>query len=355
MSEEGQFFADMMDRLCQEHCLQAVIESAEEGVFPEQLWGEFQGLGIPLMMTPEEQGGVDASVPDICAVLRVAGRYAVPAPILETVLANAALSRAAIKISDGPLALVFGDKTIGEMLRQSKGESLGDRISFRKVAWAKEVQSIVIVASSSSGVVVGAMDSKTCNFESVPAMSREPRYKISCGRASVKTGFVDDDGFSDEMFRAAALCRSAQMIGAIEWTLDTTVSYGMERSQFGRPITKFQVVQHQLAELASSLAAASALFNAAVDQFENDSGLVAAARARLGDSVDTAVSISHQLHAATGFSREYGLNFRTRRLMQWRDEFGSTEYWRRRVGESLLGARYEEVWERMIGADGGEE
>jgi acyl-CoA dehydrogenase len=72
--------------------------------------------------------------------------------------------------------------------------------------------------------------------------------------------------------------------------------------------------------------------------------LIAAARSRLGDAADVAIRIGHQVHGAIGFSREYALNFRTRRLMAWRDDYGSIAYWTERVGERFLGLTRDAVW-----------
>ncbi len=65
------------------------------------------------------------------------------------------------------------------------------------------------------------------------------------------------------------------------------------------------------------------------------------------DAVDAAVTIGHQVHGAIGFSRAYSLNFRTRRLMVWRDTFGSVPYWRRVLARSFIGLSADEVWPKV--------
>ena len=44
--------------------------------------------GVPLAALPESAGGADAEWSDLYAVLRVAGRFAAPIPLAETMLAG---------------------------------------------------------------------------------------------------------------------------------------------------------------------------------------------------------------------------------------------------------------------------
>ena len=60
-----------------------------------------------------------------------------------------------------------------------------------------------------------------------------------------------------------AMVRSAQMAGAMEALLAQSVQYAGERTQFGRAIAKFQVIQHELAKLAGDVAASGAAAEAA--------------------------------------------------------------------------------------------
>src|SRR3546814_2608206 len=71
------------------------------------------------------------------------------------------------------------------------------------------------------------------------------------------------------------------------------------------------VCSSDLAELADHVLASAGIAEAAAEGFS--ATLVGAARSRIGDAADAAITISHQVHGAIGFSREYALNYRTRR------------------------------------------
>ncbi len=69
-----------------------------------------------------------------------------------------------------------------------------------------------------------------------------------------------------------ATVRAMQMAGALEAILDLAVAYANERVAFGRPIAKFQAVQHNLARLAGEVAAAIAAAGSAADAIASTPG-----------------------------------------------------------------------------------
>ena len=67
------------------------------------------------------------------------------------------------------------------------------------------------------------------------------------------------------LYRRGALARATMMSGALEKAMDLAVTYAQERQQFGRPISKFQAVQQNLAVLAGQTAAAVAAANLGIE------------------------------------------------------------------------------------------
>src|SRR5207237_10747441 len=95
-----------------------------------------------------------------------------------------------------------------------------------------------------------------------------------------------------------AAVRAQQMAGALEHILDQSVQWSLDRVQFGRPIAKFQAVQHSLATLAGEVAAAGAAADAAAEAIARHgvgSDLVAAevaiAKLRVGEAAGTGAAI----------------------------------------------------------------
>jgi acyl-CoA dehydrogenase len=144
-----------------------------------------------------------------------------------------------------------------------------------------------------------------------------------------------------------AAVRLQQMAGALEKILEQSVQHALDRSQFGRPIAKFQAVQHNLATLAGEVAAASAAAEAAAEACSGpEIGLaeVAIAKVRGGEAAGTGSAIAHQVHGAMGFTYEHSLHHATRRLWAWREEFGNEAVWAQRLGKMVAAHGADQLW-----------
>ena len=125
-----------------------------------------------------------------------------------------------------------------------------------------------------------------------------------------------------------------QIIGALDAARDLTVAHTSERVQFGRPLSKFQAVQHSLAEMAGEIErarAATELAIAAATDFGFDSAAtdyaVTVAKVATGRAVGSVTTIAHQLHGAIGVTVEHRLWLFTMRARSWIDDFGTTTHY----------------------------
>jgi acyl-CoA dehydrogenase len=334
MTEE---FRATADRLFADLATPEVVEAAEGGVFPQAAWNAVQASGFGLVLVPEAQGGIGAGLDGAAAILAAAGGHAAPGPLLEWILGNQLLALVDRPPSDAPLALAFADRTVD-----------ADRpVPLRNVPWARAAAQVLVVGRTATGTGLAI----------VPALALEMRAEIgdASGEPLAHVDLPTDTHWHalagtdyDAWLRRAAVLRGAQMMGAMRWCLERTTAYTQERKQFGREIGKFQVVQQMMAEMASAVVASHAILDAAIAEPDNRA-LVAAARSRLGDAADVVFSHAHQVHGAIGFSYEYVLHFRTRRLMAWRDQFGTVAHWRRVLARSFVGRTADEVWPAIAG------
>jgi len=160
-------------------------------------------------------------------------------------------------------------------------------------------------------------------------------------------------GVADEFTRRGAWARCVQVIGALDAARDLTVAHTSERVQFGRPLSKFQAVQHSLAEMAGEIervrAATDLAVTAAVD-FGFDSAAtdyaVTMAKVAAGRAVESVTRIAHQLHGAIGVTVEHRLWLFTMRARSWIDDFGTTTYYARRLGRIALAA--DDPWQVVV-------
>jgi alkylation response protein AidB-like acyl-CoA dehydrogenase len=146
--------------------------------------------------------------------------------------------------------------------------------------------------------------------------------------------------------------RTQQIAGALTRLTAMTVQYAQDRVQFGRPIGKFQAVQQNLAVLAGQAAAAVAAADLAAEAVAAGGSVlpIAAAKSRAGEAAGIGAGIAHQVHGAIGFTLEHGLQFLTRRLWSWRDEFGQEAEWNRVVGRHMARAGADRLWAEIVAA-----
>ncbi|EQA98448.1 acyl-CoA dehydrogenase family protein [Sphingobium baderi] len=335
MSENRTFFRETVERILADTLDKAAIDAAEERRLPSSLYDALVENGITLMLVPEDKGGIGASVGDAAVILRAAGEAAAPGPLLETMLGQRLLADAGIDLTDGLLSLVFVD----DSAIPAEGETEWRDAAIHDVPWSEAVSHVLVVARSDSGARLLLTQAGGWTVTPVSDAAGEPRDTLTAASIPVVSATLGD---YDALLRTASILRGAQILGAIEWSFRRSVEYAGERKQFGREISKFQAVQQMLAELADHVLASAGITEAAAEGL--NTSLAAAARSRLGDAADAAILITHQVHGAMGFSLEYALNSRTRRLMAWRDDYGSVLHWRRALAGNFAGLTRETFW-----------
>jgi acyl-CoA dehydrogenase len=156
---------------------------------------------------------------------------------------------------------------------------------------------------------------------------------------------------ADTAMLIGAAVRAVQMTGALETVLDLSVRYATERVAFGRPIAKFQAVQHSLARLAGEVAAALAASGSAAETLHSASEFdqsvlleIAAAKIRTGEAVGQGAAIAHQVHGAIGWTAEHILQRFTRRMWGWRDDFGAESHWAVVLGDMAAEGGADALW-----------
>src|ERR1700693_459024 len=96
---------DTASRIFMDLCEPQTINAAEEGQWPEALWNALEESGLPLTWVPDDLGGAGANMIDGFAVLRVAGRFAAPVPLAETLMAGWLLAQGRISAPGGPMTI----------------------------------------------------------------------------------------------------------------------------------------------------------------------------------------------------------------------------------------------------------
>jgi acyl-CoA dehydrogenase len=353
--DETRMLLESMTRLFEDKSTKQVIDRAEVGEFASDLWQVVAETGVPLAALPESAGGADAEWSDLYAVLRVAGRYSVPLPLAETMLAGWIASSAGLELSDGPMTVgpVRGADRLA-VVPDGNGWRLSGRAE--RVPYASHVARTVLIADGPDGEMAVALEgtggAEVTTGKNIANEARDTLAFKSVRLSADAVGSLGKGVSRGALYRRGALARATMMSGALERAMDLAVTYAQERVQFGRPISKFQAVQQNLAVLAGQTAAAVAAANLGIEALgkvdrERETFLIAIAKARVGEAATLACEIAHQVHGAIGFTKEYALQLSTRRMWSWREEFGSDPEWAARVGVHACANGADGLWELL--------
>ena len=342
---------DTTKRIFADLCDPQTVNAAKDETWKSQLWSALEDNGLTLAWIPEDRGGVGASMADGFDVIRVAGQYAEPVALSETLLAGWLLARAGQDIEAN------GALTVAPMRYDETVDYDGSKLSgtTRAIPYAKAARQIVVFAKMGEANVIAMVSPANCKMIDRNANLGGERFDVTFdGVAPLAVydlpGWLTRDTFN---WLGAAI-RSSQMTGALETILAISTQYAQDREAFGRPISKFQAVQHNLAELGGEVAAALAASGSAADTVDRESDNhdalfleIASAKIRIGEAVNNGAAIAHQVHGAIGYTGEHILQRFTRRMWGWRDDFGSEAEWAVELGNLVASEGADELWPKL--------
>lgn len=321
--------ADMIERLLDRHLDDAAQAQAREGQWLPALWGEVEEMGLPLALLTEEQGGFGLSFADAAEALRLLGRHAMPLPVAETMAANQLLAAAGLPLAEGPAGLARADD-----LKLENGRLTG---TVARVAWGEHLDCLALAVGDT---LYRVPRSGWTLAEAGTALNFQPRPSLAIDWAADASTPLPHCPLA-----AGATVRAFQIAGALEAALALTLDHTATRVQFGKPLQKNQVVQHELAKLAGELACATAAADLAGEALARGDNLgVAAGSLRAREAAGNGAGIATQMHGAIGFTREHRLHLYTTALWTWRDEFGGQVFWATQLGRAAMAAGGQGYW-----------
>ncbi|MEM7781350.1 MAG: acyl-CoA dehydrogenase family protein [Pseudomonadota bacterium] len=321
-----------LERILSDAALEAIDQAEGRGSEAEALWAMLCDNGYSLLAASEEHGGFGGSLADAASLAQLCAGHALALPLADTMLVAGVLSRAGITPSRGASALA--DPIAADT----------------PIAHAMQAEEVLLLGGG------------RLKLSKLDPRALAPQNRSEDGAAILTEPLIDEIGSTPApnwltplTLRAlGALIRSAQMAGAMQGALDLTLEYTQGREQFGRPLAKFQAVQHHLSDIACETAASIAAVELASDALRADPECsdatieeIAIAKIRCGEAASKVAAAAHQAHGAMGFTREYALGRFTRRLWQWQDEFGSESEWSAWLGHRVLSDAEPALWPRI--------
>jgi len=313
-----------LDRIVEEKADGAVQKADGKPGYPTDLWAALEEAGMTAL--GEENDG-DLGLGNAAALIERAAYHTLPMPLAETILARRLLAKAGIEIPDGSLS-------VAPPSANRDGKAAG-------APWASSVGGVVVTTGADTLALVDAREAASPCLN----MAGEPRDIIDLSRARpLASGKLTNA--ANVVEAEGALIRAVQISGAMTRVLEHGLTWANDRIQFGRPIARFQAIQHLMAELTAEAAAGSASALMAVEAVADrgDRLAVAIAKARTGEAAGRVCAIAHEVFGAMGFTQEHTLHYATRRLWSWRNEFGSEVHWQAEIGRAIAAGGADNLW-----------
>ena len=313
-------FAQAIEDILQDQCTPAVVRAIEAGGSPLKLWQALQGAGFLELLASEDAGGAGLPLADLFPILCSFGRYTVPVPVAQTIVARALLG--------SQFAMPSGMITLGAALRREAGGAIV--CSFTPYGMLADF----VLAQDGDALLLLHCAAAQREASGVHG-SLTATLRWSDARVATHV-----PGAGPLLPTFAAALHAAVLSGAMTRVFEMTLKHCNDRIQFGKTLGKFQAVQHQLSVMAEHVAAASMAAEAAFHTDAAAPSLLAAAMAksRTSEAAVLVASIAHALHGAIGIAEEYDLQLLTRRLHEWRMAHGSEAHWNVLIGQRVLSA-----------------
>ena len=350
------FFADNCptDRL---HAMTAGDHNPErmsDANWDADLWQQLVELGWTMVAVPEAAGGLGMPAVAVAGLAEELGRAAFPCPLLPTLNTSYVLA-ACGRAGEAALADIIAGKAATLAITNAQGSwnpadsdvvckdgKLSGTASF--VQDARKVERLLVSAHSDTGLSLYWVDVNAGGVEiHSDAIVDLTRDQAHISFADVEGQEVSTNGVAalNEAFPAIWTLLAADIVGAGEWQLQTTVEYANARQQFDHPLGFFQAVKHPLVDVMVQVDEAKSLvYNAAcaIDcEPERAAQFAHMAKACASDAAAYASSRSVQLHGGIGFTWECYVHLYFKRQKHSQMFWGDGPWHRARLAEILLG------------------
>jgi len=358
LTEERQMLQDSLRRFLADRYTTETRNAfiASDHGFSPDVWAVLGELGMIGAAFTEDSGGFGGAGFDLAVLFEEIGRAGAVEPLLENaVLAGgllADLGSTAQKTLLEPL--IAGRLQLALAHGEADSRYDLDRIATRAVASDTGYvlnghKAVVLNGGAADKLIVSARigdDAGLSLFLIDANMANVERrsYGTLTGGHSADIRFADcalpkeallgDRGSALSALETAharaivAVC--AEALGAMETAKILTVEYLKTRRQFGRPIGKFQVLQHRMADILIEIEQArSSVINAA-GHLEDPAAIrdlhISAAKNLIGRVGRQVAEEAIQLHGGIGMTQEYDLAHFAKRLVMIDHMFGDTDH-----------------------------
>jgi alkylation response protein AidB-like acyl-CoA dehydrogenase len=358
LTDEQQLLRDGLARfLAARYDLQTSRVAAKTGAgWQPDIWRGFATeLGILAATFPEDVGGIGGGPVELMIITEALGHALVIEPYVDTVVvAGGLLHRAGDKSATSLLRnIIAGTAVVAVAAAEpDSGDRWQDVSTVARPdgdGWVLTGAKVVAVGAplathllitartpGSDGISLFLSEVGATGIEMHPYRTIDDRRAADIalkdlrlpsgallgeeGRAWPSLAQARDEG-------AAAICSEA--VGCMRKVLADTVEYCKQRQQFGRPIGRFQVLQHRMVDMYMELEQSVAAVYLAILNLQAEQAIrartVSVAKATVGRAARFIGQQAVQLHGGMGMTEELAIGHYFKRLTAIQYEFGTTD------------------------------
>jgi alkylation response protein AidB-like acyl-CoA dehydrogenase len=284
-------------------------------------WAALVDGGVIAFGVPERLGGDGLGLPEITTALTEIGRHGTAGPALATLGLGLLplLDLASDEQQDRFLAAVAKGGVLSAALNEP-GSSLperpttafsGGKLSGTKIGVPYAEVADWLLVTTDSGVVVVSPEADGVTLVKTPAANHSDEYVVTFADVAVPDADVLAGAAVHRVNQLVLAATGAFAAGLVAGALRLTADYVGTREQFGRPLSTFQTVAAQLAEvyIASrtiSLAATSVVWRLAEGRDADDDLDVLGYW--LTSQAPPMMQICHHLHGGMGMDITYPMD-----------------------------------------------
>jgi alkylation response protein AidB-like acyl-CoA dehydrogenase len=238
---------------------QAVADVATSVLDRDNSWKALVEGGVTALPVPERLGGDGVGLPEVATVLTEAGRHGAITPALAT-LGFGVLPLVDLASDDQQDRFLAGVAKGGVLTAalNEPGAALPDRpattfadgrLSGTKVGVAYAEQAEWIIVTADTAVVVVSPKTDGVELVRTPTSNASEEYTVTFAAVAVSDTDVLAGATARRVNELALAAIGAFTDGLVAGALRLTADYVAGRKQFGKPLSTFQTVAAQLAEV----------------------------------------------------------------------------------------------------------
>ena len=237
---------------------QAVADVVTAVLDRDNSWDALVAAGVTALGVPERIGGDGVGLPELATALTEIGRHGTTGPALATLGGTAVLLDVASDAQQDRYLAGVAKGSIVTFALNEPGAALPDRpaaalaegkLNGTKIGVGYAEQAEWLVVTADNAVVVVSPKADGVTLTKTPTSNHSDEYVVTFSDVAVSDDDVLAGAQAKRVNQLALATTGAFASGLVAGALRLTADYVANREQFGKPLSTFQTVAAQLAEV----------------------------------------------------------------------------------------------------------